>query len=104
MGYNFLLSDWYHLGLNVRTAAPTGTLRTSEFLFEPIAGNNHHWELWAADLTGHVDLWCDDEHRQKFGIYSDLNITHLFASSQKRSFDLQTTCTIPSNGSRYMLP
>ena len=102
LGYNFLLSDWYHLGVNVRTYAPTGTLRNAIFLFEPIVGNDHHWEL-GAGISGHVDLWHDEEHRQKLGIYGDFNITHMFASTQKRSFDLQTTCTISSYGTRYML-
>jgi hypothetical protein len=104
LGYNFLLSDWYHFGLNIRTSAPTGTLRKAEFLFEPIAGNDHHWEL-GGGLSTHVDFWKDEDTQRKIGFYVDANITHLFDSTQKRSFDLCTTTSVccTSAGSRYML-
>lgn len=104
LGYNFLLSDWYHFGLNIRAAAPTGTLRNSEFLFEPIAGNDHHWEL-GGGLSTHVDFWMDEDAQRKVGFYVDANITHLFDSTQKRSFDLCATTSVCCNsaGSRYML-
>jgi hypothetical protein len=98
VGYNFLLSDWYHAGFAIRTAAPTGTLRNSEFLFEPIAGNDHHWEL-GAGFTGHVDFWTEEEKNQKMSLFFDANITHMFVSRQRRSFDL----TPNGCGSRYML-
>ena len=98
VGYNFLLTDRYHFGLAVRAAAPTGTRRESEFLFEPIAGNGHHWELGGA-VTGHIELWHWDTHDDRFVLYIDANISHLFQSKQKRSFDL----TNNGEGSRYML-
>jgi len=98
VGYNFLLTDRYHFGLAVRAAAPTGTLRKSEFLFEPIAGNDHHGELGGA-VTGHIQLWHRDVHDQRLVLYIDANIAHLFESKQKRSFDL----TANGDGSRYML-
>ncbi len=98
IGYNFLLSDWYHAGLAVRAAAPTGTLRKSEFLFEPIAGNDHHWEVGGV-FTGHIDAWTDEKRDQRLGLYLDANITHMFSLQQKRSFDLKNN----GNGSRYML-
>lgn len=98
VGYNFLLTDRYHFGLAVRAAAPTGTVRKSEFLFEPIAGNDHHGELGGA-VTGHIQLWHRDAHDQRLVVYIDANIAHLFESKQKRSFDL----TANGDGSRYML-
>lgn len=98
LGYNFLLSEHYHFGLSIQAAAPTGTLREAEFLFEPIAGNDHHWEL-GAGVSGHVDLWCDCDHERKLGFYVDATVTHMFGSTQKRSFDLKNN----GNGSRYML-
>ena len=97
-GYNFLLSDWYHAGVSLRVAAPTGTLRKSEFLFEPIAGNDHHWEVGGA-FTGHVDLWSNEQEDKALGLYLDGQVTHLVASTQKRSFDLKNN----GCGSRYML-
>ncbi len=97
LGYNFMLSDWYHAGVAIRGAAPTGTLRKSEFLFEPIVGNDHHWEIGGA-CTGHIDFWCDQETDQKLSLFLDANVTHMFASRQKRSFDLKN-----GKGSRYIL-
>ena len=44
-GWNFLLCDNCHAGFNVRIAAPTGNRPTGQFVFEPIVGNGHHWEL-----------------------------------------------------------
>ena len=48
IGYNFLLCEDYYLGLNVRAAAPTGNSPKARWLFEPIVGNGHHWELGQA--------------------------------------------------------
>lgn len=98
VGYNFLLTDCYHFGLSIQAAAPTGTLREAEFLFEPIAGNDHHWEL-GVGLTAHYTFWQDEECDRSLGLYLDGCVTHMFASTQKRSFD------ICNNGcaSRYIL-
>ena len=97
LGYNILLTDSYHFGLNIRAVAPTGTLRDSIFLFEPIAGNDHHWEL-GGGFSFHVDFCRDEETNRKAGIYVVGNLTHLFNSNQRRSFDLTN-----GFGSRYML-
>ncbi len=97
-GYNFLLADWYHAGAALLVAAPTGTVRTSEFLFEPMIGNDHHWEL-GGELTGHVDLWAIRESDRKISLFFDAKVTHMFTSRQKRSFDLIRN----GPGSRYML-
>lgn len=98
IGYNFLLTDWYHLGIAARAVAPTGTLRNSKFLFEPIAGNDHHWEL-GGEITGHVDCWYQESTDRSLSLYGELIVSHLFNSEQKRSFDLKNSCP----GSRYML-
>jgi len=94
LGRNYFLSDWYHLGLEIRTAIPTGNRPEAEFLFEPIVGNCHHWEL-GAGLTGHVDFLQCECHT--WALYLDANITHLFADTQNRSYDLKS-----GPGSRYM--
>ncbi len=96
-GYN-VLREHYHVGFSVRAAAPTGTLREAEFFFEPIAGNDHHWEL-GAGLSGHADLWCHELEDKKLGFYFDAVVTHMFGSTQKRSFDM----TPNGCGSRYIL-
>ncbi len=97
-GYNCLLTDRYHFGLSLQAAAPTGTLREAEFLFEPITGNDHHWEL-GMGVSAHYDFWHNEERDRSLGFYVDGSITHMFASTQKRSFDIcNNGC-----GSRYIL-
>ena len=98
LGYNFLQQHWYHFGIAATASAPTGTLRKSKWLFEPVVGNDHHWELGGV-ISGHVDFWHDDSEQQACSLYLNARITHLFASRQKRSFDLK------NNGpkSRYIL-
>lgn len=98
LGWNFLQDDWYHFGFNIRVAAPTGNSPAAEFLFEPIVGNGHHWEL-GGGLTSHVVLWENKAENRSFAIYVDANVTHLFSAQQKRSFDLKNN----GPGSRYIL-
>lgn len=97
LGYNVLHNRTYHLGFNIRGSIPTGNKPTGEYLFEPIVGNGHHWEL-GGGLSTHILVWEQEETQEKCGIYFDANITHLFKTEQIRSFDL---CS--SDNSRYML-
>lgn len=96
-GWNFLQGPDHHFGLNIRGAAPTGTRPTGEFLFEPMIGNGHHWEL-GLGVTTHVILFCDECKPRMVSFYCDANLTHLFSTHQKRTFDL-----ISKPLSRYML-
>ncbi len=97
LGYNIIQKKRYHCGVNLRLSIPTGNRPTGEFLFEPIIGNGHHWEL-GAGLSTHCVVWNNEETQEQAGIYFDMNLTHLFKTCQKRSFDL---CS--SHNSRYML-
>src|ERR1700733_370154 len=96
-GWNFLQGDDHHFGLNIRGAAPTGNRPTGEFLFEPLVGNGHHWEL-GLGVTSHYLLVVDPCKCRTVGFYFDANLTHLFTAHQKRTFDL-----IDKPMSRYML-
>ncbi len=97
LGYNFVVSENGHVGLNIRGSAPTGTRPTSEFLFEPVIGNGKHWEL-GVGFTGEVIIWERDGD-QTVSLFVDANITHLFPARQNRSFDFTTN----GFGSRYIL-
>lgn len=97
LGYNILQKKQYHIGLNARIAIPTGNSPKGEFLFEPIIGNSHHWEL-GGGLSAHIILWENEETEEHAAFYLDANITHMFSSNQQRSFDL-----CGSHNSRYML-
>ncbi len=45
LGWNFLLCEDYHLGVNVQASAPTGNRPKAEFLFEAQNGNGKHGEF-----------------------------------------------------------
>ncbi|MDP3889308.1 MAG: hypothetical protein Q8Q25_02060 [bacterium] len=97
LGWNFLRDD-YHIGFNFQIAAPIGNRPKGKYLFEPIIGNGHHWEV-GGNINAHYTMWNNHDETKKIGLYFDANITHLFRTTQKRTFDLK------NNGpfSRYML-
>lgn len=97
LGWNFLLKEAYHLGIGAIVAAPTGNKPTNSYIFQPVIGNGHHWEL-GAQITTHYTFWKDEIKNRSFGFYLDANITHLFKNDQIRCFDL---CGKPN--SQYML-
>jgi hypothetical protein len=96
-GWNFLQGDDHHFGLNLRTAIPAGNRPEGEYLFEPIIGNGHHWEL-GLGLSCHYLLFVDECTDRYVGFYGIANLTHLFGSRQLRTFDL-----VEKPMSRYML-
>lgn len=96
-GYNFFYSRCHHVGINIRMSIPTGTRPHGEFLFEPIIGNCHHWEM-GIGLSGHVVAWEDVCTEESFAMHAIVNITHLFNTRQRRIFDLHDRPL-----SRYML-
>ncbi len=97
LGWNFLLCEDYHVGVNLQVSAPTGNKVESEFLFSPQNGNDHHWEL-GVGITAHYLICQSEDEASHFGIYLDANLTHMFKNEQRRCFDL---CGKPL--SRYML-
>lgn len=96
-GWNFWMCEDYHVGLELRAAAPTGNRPCGDYIFEPVVGNGHHWEL-GLGLTSHWRLWCSECEDKDFSVYLDANVQHLFKTRQCRTFDL---CGKPL--SRYML-
>lgn len=97
-GWNFYAQHDYHGGFNLQLAAPTGLRPAGEFLFEPLVGNGHFWEL-GFGTSGHYTFWRNEQETSHCSIYIDVNITHLFKTRQTRVFDLKTGGTL----SRYML-
>jgi len=97
LGWNFILREQGHAGLNIRVIAPTGSRPESIILFEPIVGNGKHWGL-GIGFTGRVTIWEKDID-QHLAFYTDVNMLHLFNARQQRSFDFV------DNGfaSRYVL-
>lgn len=95
-GWNFIQCDDHHFGLNIRGSAPTGTRPEGIYLFEPIVGNGHHWEL-GLGVSCHFDIFTDYCRDRYVAFYFDGNLTHLFGARQTRTFDL-----IDKPLSRYM--
>lgn len=98
LGWNMVEGYDYFCGLNVRVTAPAGTKTKGVFLFEPIIGNGHHWEL-GGGLTARCNLCSSQQEDFQLNFYVDGFVSHLFNTKQVRSFDLI------NNGpnSRYML-
>ena len=105
LGWNFVNNECGHIGLNIRGSIPAGTRSKAIYLFEPIVGNGHHPEL-GMGFTGSLLLW-EKDGEQQVTIFSDINITHLFKSRQRRSFDIVNPIDPQSIfldfGSRYIL-
>ncbi|MDR3478823.1 MAG: hypothetical protein P4M14_12430 [Gammaproteobacteria bacterium] len=96
IGWNYEQPD-YHAGVLARFAAPSGSRPTGRYLFEPIVGNNHHWEF-GGGITSHYTFWRGCDEQDSLGLYVDANLTHLFKARQHRTFDL-----LNKPNSRYML-
>lgn len=96
-GYNLVARKNGHAGFSLRAAIPTGSRPNGEYMFEPVVGNGKHWEL-GAGFSGQVLIW-EKGGEQKVNFSFDINITHLFAARQKRSFDLCSN----GFGSRFIL-
>jgi len=96
-GWNFLLEEDYHFGLNIQAAAPTGRRPKAEFLFEPQCGNGKHWEL-GGGVTSHWTWWRSEDEEKHFDFIIEADITHMFKARQTRTFDLKGKPL-----SRYML-
>lgn len=96
LGYNYL-QPHYHVGAYGRVVAPTGNAPKGSFLFEPIIGNGHHWEL-GGGATAYATLWHPQEDDKELAFVFDCCLTHLFAAQQVRVFDLKN-----KPWSRYIL-
>jgi hypothetical protein len=98
LGYNILIDDRYRLGCGLHVSVPTGNKPEVKYIFDPIVGNGHHWEL-GADFTAGGTLWqsCNEDHQVQ--LFLSATVSHLFKSTQKRSFDFKKN----GAGSRYIL-
>ena len=97
IGYDALRTDRCLFGFQGLVSAPAGNRPKGKYLFEPIIGNGHHWELGGALQANSIAWRSNDEHKQLI-LTANLSLTHLFGSRQKRTFDLKG-----KPFSRYML-
>jgi len=97
LGWDFLRRERGHVGCNLRLSAPTGTKITSEYMFQPVVGNGHHWEF-GVGLDGKLTLW-EKDGEQTVDLIAQMLFTHVFKARQYRSFDF----TKNGFGSRFIL-
>lgn len=65
---------------------PTSNAPTSEFMFEPMLGNNKHWGLMFGSHS-EINLYCKTD--QQLNFVFDLNTRYLMANDEIRSFDIR---------------
>lgn len=90
-GWNFCLDADYHLGLYLAMAAPTSNDCSDDcdgLLWGAKAGNGKHWEL-GGGLTGHYTFWRSEDRMQRFDLFVDVTVNHVFAHNERRTFDLK---------------
>ncbi len=97
LGWDFYQRPHAHLGFAGCIVAPGGNRPEGKFLFEPMVGNNHHWEI-GAQITGHKTFWYNISETKSCGVYGSLYASHFLKSLQYRTFDLRNKPL-----SRYML-
>lgn len=97
LGYDCIHKDRFLFGFQGLINAPTGNRPEGEYLFEPIIGNGHHWEVGASARL-HGIPWKSKDEEKEIIFTADLSLMHLFASRQRRTFDLKN-----KPFSRYML-
>ncbi len=97
VGWNFLWCDDYHLGTYITMAAPTGNRVNGKYLFEPIAGDGHHFEI-GGGITAHWLAISNEDESLQLRVYGNAMIVHLCGTRQHRTFDLKG-----KPFSRYML-
>lgn len=87
VGYDTYQDAESHFGFFGLLVAPTGNKPDPKYLFSPIVGNAHRWEL-GGGIIGHMLLW-ERGVNQALNIWVDGNVTHPFQVEQKRSFDIK---------------
>jgi len=95
--WDFRRNDHDRAGIALFGSAPTGTRPNGRYLFEPIAGNDHHWYA-GAKIYGTVHAARDYECESYCTIHGELALSNIFSNHQHRTFDLKG-----KPNSRYML-
>lgn len=97
LGYDHFIKDEHHVGIKMQVAAPLGNRPQGTYLFEPIVGNQHHWELGIGG-TAHALVWDNPATQERADFFMDVTLNHIFRAHQRRAFDIKG-----KPNSRYML-
>jgi hypothetical protein len=97
LGWNFLLCEDYHLGINLQASGPTGNRPKAEYLFEAQNGNGKHGEF-GFGVNGHYTFCRSEDEDVAWTFEANIDVSHMFKARQRRTFDLKDKPL-----SRYML-
>jgi hypothetical protein len=86
LGYKFINTQKYLLGLALGVTAPAGNKANGEYMFEPIAGNGGHWAI-GGDLYGSIRAWGKIKHNLKF--FLRMKYRYLFENDENRTIGLK---------------
>lgn len=98
LGYDFIRKERGHVAAGIFFVAPTGTRPHGDYLFEPIVGANHSWQL-GGTLNAAYRLWENCDCEQSLWLYFDAEVSHLFKAKQTRLLGLKDN----GAGSSYLL-
>jgi len=84
LGYNFLNTDCYHLGLYGQMVMPSGPKYKDKYIFDPVVGNYGFFEA-GAGISAHIVLFSENNHN--LALFIEGNITHMCRTQQCRLFD-----------------
>jgi hypothetical protein len=88
LGWDFAKHDRWNMGVYARGVAPTGNRPNGRWLFEPVVGNGHYWEL-GGGLTAGANVWRNEARDKSINFSLEANVTHFFNALQHRVFDLK---------------
>ncbi|MFA6263551.1 MAG: hypothetical protein WCW33_03960 [Candidatus Babeliales bacterium] len=86
LGYKFINTEKYLLGLAFGVTAPAGNKANGEYMFEPIVGNGQHWGI-GGDLYGSIRAWGKIKHNLKF--FLRMKYRYLLENSENRTLGIQ---------------
>ncbi|MDR3646621.1 MAG: hypothetical protein P4L22_03705 [Candidatus Babeliales bacterium] len=101
LGCDLYKGEGSFVAAGLHMVAPTGNTPEAHYLFEPIAGANHSWQLGGTVQAGY-QLWQSNCDNKNISLYFDSIVTHLFPSKQRRLFGLLIDGKT-SPGSSYLL-
>ena len=97
LGYVIVNNDYNFFALDLRAIFPTGNRPDGIFVFEPIIGNGHQFELGVGTIAN-LELW-NDRGDKCLSLFINGALFHAFRAKHNRTLDLCTNGV----GSRYLL-
>lgn len=88
LGYEWLKNDCCFLESYIGALCPAGNVPCARYMFEPIAGHNHHAGVLIGG-SGSFDFWYIERCGASVTFAFDSDARYLFDRCERRSFDLK---------------